>query len=328
MNKRERLEATIQGEPVDRVSVALWRHWPGDDQRAEDQAAAHIAFQHEYDWDFVKVSPSSSFCLRDWGIEDLWVGNIEGTRDYVKRVVSQPEDWLALKVLNPIEGEMACQLDCLDILHNEFKDEVPFIQTIFSPLAQAKNLASREKLLLHMRQNAGQVHYALQTIADTTVRFIQEAKARGIAGIYYAIQLADYTTMSESEYQVFGKPYDLQVLSAANDLWLNVLHLHGPNTMFDLLSSYPVQIVNWHDRESPPDLATGLKTIKWAASGGVSRQALHEDDPEVALEQARDAFAATGGLRWILGAGCVTMTTTPVGNIRKLRNLADELKPE
>ena len=38
MNKRERLEATVAGEPVDRVAVALWRHWPGDDQRAEDLA--------------------------------------------------------------------------------------------------------------------------------------------------------------------------------------------------------------------------------------------------------------------------------------------------
>ncbi len=32
MNKRERLEAAIAGQSVDRVPVALWRHFPGDDQ--------------------------------------------------------------------------------------------------------------------------------------------------------------------------------------------------------------------------------------------------------------------------------------------------------
>src|SRR4051812_6776301 len=98
MNKRERLEATIRGETVDRVAVALWRHWPGDDQRADDLAAAHINFQREYDWDFVKVSPSSSYSIRDWGAVDTWTGNIEGTRDYGPEVIRAPEDWLSLKV--------------------------------------------------------------------------------------------------------------------------------------------------------------------------------------------------------------------------------------
>lgn len=327
MNKRERLEATIGGEPVDRVAVALWRHWPGDDQRAEDMAAVHVQFQEEYDWDFVKVSPSSSFCLKDWGVEDQWVGSLEGTREYTRRVVNGPEDWLSLKILDPLQGSLGEQLRCLGLLHKKFKEDVPFIQTIFSPLAQAKNLAGEESLLLHMRQNAGQVHHALQTIADTTVRFIHEAKKRGIAGVYYAVQLASHSTMSEPEYQVFGKPYDLQILAATKDLWLNVLHLHGAYPMFELLADYPVQVVNWHDRESPPSLAAGLKKLKGAASGGVSREALHDEDPQKALEQAREAFTKTAGLRWILGTGCVMLVTTPRGNVRKLRALTEELRP-
>ncbi len=327
MNKRERLEATISGEPVDRIAVALWRHFPGDDQRPDDLAAAHIAFQKEFDWDFVKVSPASSFCLRDWGVVDEWQGSQEGSRQYVQRVIDGPEDWLSLRVLDPTQGSLGQQLYCLELLQQAFGEDVPFIQTIFNPLAQAKNLAGENKLLVHMRQNAGQIHHALQTISDTTLRFIQEAKTRGIAGIYYAVQQAAYTKMSEAEYEVFGRPYDLQILSAANDLWLNVLHLHGPNTMFDVLADYPVQVVNWHDRESVPKLVAGLKKIRGAASGGISRDVLHQDDPEPALEQARDAFTQVEGRRWIMGAGCVTLVTTPVGNVRKLRALADTLKP-
>jgi uroporphyrinogen decarboxylase len=327
MNKRERLEAAVRGETVDRVPVALWRHFPGDDQRPEDLAAAHIEFQRRYDWDFVKVSPSSSFCLRDWGIEDVWTGNTEGTRDYVRRVVETPDDWLALKVLPPEEGSLGRQLQCLELLHDAFGDEVPFIQTIFNPLSQLKNLAGQERLTLHMRQNAGQVHHALQTVADTTVRFIQAAKNRGIAGVFYAVQHASYRLMSEAEYQVFGRPYDLQVFSALEGLWLNVLHLHGSHPMFQLVSDYPMQIVNWHDRESAPDLKAGLKRIKGAASGGVNRDVLHADDPELALEQARDAYEMTGGRRWVLGTGCVILVTTPEGNIRRLRALADDLTP-
>src|SRR5205814_2358777 len=67
MNKRERLLATSRREPADRIPVAFWRHFPGDDQRASDLAQATIAFQERYDFDFVKVSPSNSFVGEDWG---------------------------------------------------------------------------------------------------------------------------------------------------------------------------------------------------------------------------------------------------------------------
>jgi len=77
MNKRERLEAAIHGQQVDRIPIALWRHFPGDDQRPDDLAAATAGFQRRWDFDFVKVTPASSFCLRDWGVEDEWTGNVE-----------------------------------------------------------------------------------------------------------------------------------------------------------------------------------------------------------------------------------------------------------
>lgn len=69
MTKRERLEATIRGESTDRAPVAL-RHFPVDDQDPADLAASTVAFQRQYDFDLIKVTPASSFCVRDWGVED------------------------------------------------------------------------------------------------------------------------------------------------------------------------------------------------------------------------------------------------------------------
>src|SRR5512139_1268354 len=100
MTRRERLAATVAGEEVDRPAVALWRHFPGDDQRPADLAAATVAWQAQYDWDFIKVSPSSSFCLVDWGAEDRWVGGDEGTREYTRRAVQRPREWARLPVLD------------------------------------------------------------------------------------------------------------------------------------------------------------------------------------------------------------------------------------
>jgi len=50
IRKRERLEATIAGEAVDRPPVALWRHWPVDDQRGDELARASLVFQHTFDF--------------------------------------------------------------------------------------------------------------------------------------------------------------------------------------------------------------------------------------------------------------------------------------
>ena len=79
---RERVEACLRGEIVDRPPVALWRHFPVDDQSAEALAQAHLAFQSVYNFDLVKVTPASSFSVVDWGVTDEWEGNTEGTRTY------------------------------------------------------------------------------------------------------------------------------------------------------------------------------------------------------------------------------------------------------
>ncbi len=168
---RERIQACIKGEILDQTPVALWRHFPVDDQSPETLAAAQIAFQHAYDFDLVKVTPASSFCLRDWGAEDEWRGNPEGTRQYTKHVISQPQDWERLQALDPTAPHLAGQLACLRQIRAGLGPNTPMLQTIFNPLSQAKNLAGQNTLLVHLRKHPDAVMKGLQTIAVTTRRF-------------------------------------------------------------------------------------------------------------------------------------------------------------
>jgi uroporphyrinogen decarboxylase len=317
MKKSKRLMAAIRGEQVDRPPVALWRHFPGDDYRPKDLAAATVAFQRTYDFDFVKVTPASSFCVQDWGSRDRWVGTLEGTREYTFYPVQSPNDWRKLRPLDPFKGGLGAQLECLRLIADDLGDEVPFIQTIFSPLAQAKNLVGGENLLVHLRRNPDDLHYGLEVITETIIRFISAALDTGMDGVFYAVQHAQYGLLSEGEYAVFGRPYDLRALEAVEGLWLNVLHLHGSDVMFDLLADYPVQVVNWHDRETWPTLAEAQERFAGAVCGGLARwDAVVQGTPEQVQEQAADALAQTGGQRFILGTGCVTPVVAPASNIR------------
>jgi uroporphyrinogen decarboxylase len=324
MTKRERLEATIRGEAVDRPAVALWRHFPGDDQRAGDLARAHLAFQARYDFDLMKVSPSSSYCLEDWGVVDRWAaGTDEGTREYVERPVHSPADWHKLTVLDPHQGALARQLHCLELIAAG-AGEVPFIQTIFSPLAQAKNLAGDERLLAHLRTSTDDLKAGLETITETTVRFVREAMKTGAAGIFYAVQHGSYGLLCEEEYRHLGRPYDLKILDAAQEGWFNLLHIHGNDIMFDALADYPVQAVNWHDRDTWPSLAEALKRCGKVVVGGLRRQeTMLLGTPDDVRAEAADALAQTGGRRFVLGTGCVTPITSPTSNIHAAREAVE-----
>lgn len=324
MNKRERLRAALRGETVDRPPVALWRHFPVDDQRPTDLAMATVEWQAAYDFDFVKVTPASSFCLKDWGADDEWRGNPEGTRDYTRRIIERPDDWYALKLLDPTEGKLGDQLRALELIRSGLPKDTPFIQTIFSPLSQAKNLAGADQLAVHLREHPDELRAGLDTIAESTVRFVEAAVRTGIDGIFYAVQLASARTFSDAEYRRFGEPYDRQILAAADNLWLNVLHVHGAPIMFDLAAQYPAHAINWHDRETPPTLAEGLQKFPGAVCGGWRQwETMVLGTPDHVRAEAREAITSTGGRRLILGTGCVTPITAPRANLRAARDVVD-----
>jgi uroporphyrinogen decarboxylase len=296
--------------------VALWRHFPVDDQTPEGLAEATINFQQAYDFDLVKVTPASSFCLKDWGVEDTWKGATEGTREYTNRRIIEPEDWGKLELLDPFRGRLSEQLTCLELVNNQLGKDVPVLQTIFNPLSQAKNLAGGSNLIVHLRKYPAAVHEGLQVITEVTLRFIEAAKRTGIAGIFFALQHANYGLLNEQEYREFGCTYDLVILEAVRDLWLNMLHLHGDEVMFDLVAGYPVQVINWHDRDTQPSLADAKNRFDGVACGGLQREdTMVLGSPARVTAEATDAILSTAGERFILGTGCVLPTIAPRANI-------------
>ena len=320
LTHRQRIENCLSELPNDRPPVALWRHFPVDDQNPDSLARATLNYQRTYDFDLVKVTPASSYCLRDWGVEDEWQGASEGTRQYTKRVIHQPEDWSKLKVLHPHQGWLGRQLECLKVLQKELEPDTPVIQTIFSPLSQAKNLVGAQQLLVHLRRFPGEVHAGLKIITESTLAFIEALSAQGVSGVFYAVQHAQYGLLSEMEYQEFGQTYDLQVLEPAKSMWLNMLHLHGEQVMFQLFKDYPLQVINWHDRDTWPNLLEGQKLFSGAVCGGLQRQLVELGTPDQVGEQALNAIQMTGKHRFILGTGCVTPITAPHGNLLSVRN--------
>jgi uroporphyrinogen decarboxylase len=329
---------------MDRLPVALWRHFPVDDQSPDTLADATLLFQNMYDFDLVKVSPASSFCLKDWGITDAWEGSTEGTRRYTNRVINKPLDWETLLPLEPTAPHLAGQLACLRQIRRRLGPSVPMLQTIFSPLAQAKNLCGGETLLVHLRKYPEALMKGLETISLSTQRFVEAALKTGIDGVFYAIQHAQAELLTLGEYKTFGVPFDHKSLEPAGDLWCNMLHLHGSNIHFEIVSDFSFQIINWHDRDTSPSLTEALKaagvfsksslnerekagtsgvSARFAVCGGLALDTLVYGQQNDVRKEARNAIAQTKGRRLILSTGCVVPIIASHGNILAARQSLD-----
>ncbi len=316
---RERIQACLNGETPDRTPIALWRHFPVDDQDPETLAASTLHFQNTYDFDIVKVTPASSFEVKGWGVEDQWMGDAEGSRRYTKRIIQQPGDWEKIHELEPTSPHLAGQLACLRLIRQNLSPETPLIQSIFNPLSQAKNLAGNEMLIEHIRKYPEAVLKGLDTIAKTTARFVEAVCETGVDGIFYAVQHAQSELLSLEEYKTFGVPFDHKVLKAADDLWCNMLHLHGRDIYFSLLRMYNFQIVNWHDRETYPSLAEAQSLFKGTLCGGLRQDTLVFEDQAKVRQEAEDAIRQTKSQRFILGTGCVVPVIASHGNLTAAR---------
>jgi len=316
---KERMQACLKGEVIDRPPVALWRHFPVDDQAPGTLAKATLNFQQTYDFDLVKVTPASSFSIRDWGAEDEWHGHTEGTRQYTKRVINDPRDWEHLPVLDSTAPQLAAQLECLRMIRAKLGSDTPLLQTVFNPLSQAKNLAGNETLLAHLRLYPEAVMKGLATITETTHRFVEACLKTGIDGVFFAVQHAQAHLLSLQEYETFGLPDDLKVLESARELMSNLLHLHGHDVYFSVVSSLNFPIVNWHDRETHPSLAEAQQLFNGVACGGLRQDTLVYQNQAEVQKEAADAIQQTGGKRFLLGTGCVVPVIASHGNMLAAR---------
>lgn len=317
MNHWQRVEAAILGEPTDRPPVAMWRHFPDDDQHADKLVAHTLQWQRKWQFDLVKFMPSGTYGVEDWGAVSAYRGAANGAREVVQPAVVRTDDWLRLAPLDVRQGAYGRQNDALAATAKALKGEVPLLQTVFSPLTTARKLAT-DKLFADLRRSPDALEHALAVITDVTIRFALDALARGAHGVFFATQLASHRLLTESEYERFGKHYDLQVFAALRGkARLNMLHAHGDDIMFDLLSDYPAEMFNWHDRLTDPPLARAAERFPRLLVGGISEHGtlLYGTEQEIE-DQVHEALLQTDGRRLMIGPGCVLPVAATEASLR------------
>lgn len=327
MTRRDRIRATLAGEPTDRPPVSLWRHFYDREGSSEALANAMLEFQSTYDWDFMKVNPRASYHVEDWGVRTARPGT--GPLDkpkVVQSVVRTPQDWDRIRPLDVRQGVLAEHLDAEERIAAQVQGDVDWVMTVFNPISIAADLVNDDAMLLdHLRHHGERVHGALRAITETFAAFTRETMARGAAGIFFATtDWGNHTRIGMEEIEEFGRPYDLRVLAEAASAPLNILHVCGAGAFARELADYPVQVISWdaHEAGNPSIRAMRVVTEKTLLTG-ISHERTFVNGPAKALEdEARAAVAESGGTRFILGPGCAVPAASPAEHYGVVREAA------
>ena len=333
MQREERLKAVLKGEAPDRIPVSVWMHLSEFDQDPRALAEEMIRFNEAYDYDFIKMMPFGAYTTPDWGAK------LRVYCDKYKEVeiedggIHSPEDYEKLEVLAPVHGSWGKTLQAAQYTEKYRKGNTPFIQTIFSPGTTLKKLAG-DRLFADMLEHPQKVHQALSVITETTIRFIEANIDAGVSGFFFGTQMANYDLMTDILHAEFCKPYDLRVIAAYNKkTWLNVVHVHGKNIMFDTVAAYPLPILNWHDRQTEPNFAQaraktgkvflgGVKEGPAIVSGRLEYESIMASggiDAEDIRRHIQEAMDMVGGKGVIVGPGCVADPKSPPELLKAVR---------
>lgn len=326
MNKKERVEAALRGEAVDRVPVSVWGHDYQREGSAQTLAEATLESYTRYDWDYVKVTPRSSYIVEGWKARYKPSGEKYMPPVLDATPIRSSSDWKRLRPIEPDQGALGEQLLALQLINHALGFEAYFVETIFSPLAVAQLLVGGDEPVLQtIREDRNAMHTALRVIAETITSFAIACLEQGAHGIYYALNgWASADQLTEDQYREFGEQYDLEILDTLKSRSkCTVLHNSGENIHFDLVASYPVHVINWAcEKQGNPDLRDGMRRSGKAVMGGLSASTLQKGGTASQIQdEVGGVLELTGGRNLLLAPGGSIAPDVPSKNLNALRRM-------
>lgn len=324
MDKRSRVYAALEGLPVDRVPISLWRHFYKQEQTATGLASATLAFYNRYKFDLIKLTPSTLYSIEDWGAQIVYSKTDEQPSFLKKSVIKKPADWRNLTTLRGTDGAYGQVLEAIKLVKNQLTDaDAPMLMTVFTPLTIAYQLAGN-RLFEHIKEYSTDVHIGLATIAETISRFANVAINAGADGIFFTNQVAQTNQLDQNAYQKFGVTYDLIALERVKTRPIPlVLHLEGERIYFETVNQYPVHAISWQSNDNNISVVEALQLTNKTLMTGLPQTMLEKAKPATIITQAKQIMEQVNQQRFILAPSDIISPHTPDENLQAISQLTD-----
>ncbi|PYN22172.1 MAG: uroporphyrinogen decarboxylase [Candidatus Rokuibacteriota bacterium] len=314
MTRRERVMAAVRGAPVDRVPVSLWLHNFATENSAETLAAETLRLARRFEWDFLKPQSRAQCFAEMWGLR--YAPSRERATPYTvtRAPLATAADLRRLEPADARTGALGEQLQALQAIRKAMGAETPIIWTVFSPLMVLPYLlvGGRTTALPLMRSEPAAMDHALDAMAVTLGDYARAAVEAGADGLFYATNMATRELSSAAECRRFQRPYDLRILRSVETAPFNVLHVCGPEVLFDEFADYPATVLSWATVPGNPSLADGHRRTGRAVLGGLPAKPVVAGLPPSEVEaRGRRAIAEMRGRFLLLGPDCSIDPDTP-----------------
>jgi uroporphyrinogen decarboxylase len=329
MTKWERVEAALEGAEVDRIPISLWKHYHLQDRAPGQLAEVSLALHRQFDTDLIKLTPSGLYPIQDWGATIQFGRDDDFLPLAVQPIISSPDQWDMLPRLDVTKGVLRRELETIHHVAAGLDGSAPFMMTLFSPLTIAFKLCgdkiSGERIVDHIRQAPRQLHRGLAVIQDVVIEYAAACMEAGAPGFFFATQMATTDLLTREEFREFSVPYDIAVLeSLVGKSKVTMLHVCKKNLMFDLVTDYPVHVINWAAGTSGTTLVDARQMTDKPLAGGLSLDTLLHGTEGDVLAEAQTSIAQAGRKGFILAPDCVIKGPSPDANLAAGRQAVEE----
>lgn len=338
---RERFNAVLKGEILDRPPITAYRHFPGLEAEPKSLADSLLSFQSEFDFDLLKVHPSAVY------LQEIW-GEVYDYSDYVsdvfpRRLFRQIDQLEKFHLFNHKDGNSAAMSKVLHAIHNVkkgLKEDTPVVHTLFTPidiLTLALDIvpiarrveANRDdnRLIEYMSTHKDLLHEALEAISSTFLDYIYHAMDAGIDALFYSgMGYSRENYYRFAEWEEFIKKYDLKILQPLHDAGLPIIfHACGMHSNPQRFVDYPINVLHWDQKEglNPPLVGAEKWLGKIIPMGGIDEELFAKGDSKKIEEAALRTLQANKNKPYIFSPGCSVSIHTKSKYLEVFRRSVD-----
>ena len=330
----------VNGKATVPFLTAAWQHFNEHENDPEEFAQYTIDFVDKWDWDWVKINPRATYYSEVWGSTyDPHDYGPDPIQKQLSAAIEKPSDIAKIERI-PLSDSKVLQdaLKSARLIRDHFPDRV-VVMTLFSPLSALLQCAGlslylgdaiygsdpnfgAKELILDQPDAAKR---ALQAITDTFVEYVHQLVApvseegSGLDGIFFAVTgTASNGYFTKEEFDEFSRPYDLQVLAAAQGK-IKVFHTCRMDSHPEWFTDYPVSAIQWDQfMRDNPDITEDLGITP---VGGVNFKLFAPGADEAQVRKELDeTVSACEGKPFFLAPSCTVPTPASDEALALLRN--------
>ncbi len=304
MDRRQRVEAVLEGRRPDRTPVCFWHHFGA--LSPEDTVRAHVGWLEESGVDLLKMMSDEFFI-------------------YPLKGAKTPADFLALRPLGKRDPYVRGQIERAGQINEAIRGGAVTLYNAFSPYANLKHAMGQEEALALLKASPEAFGHVLEVILEDTLDVIRGLLTEsGIDGVMLCLQGAEEGLFDEESYLRYLRPGEKAIAETAAALsGRNLLHLCGWDGVPDRLERWkdlPSAMVNWDVDVERVKLKDGRDYFGGRVLlGGLNNRpgtVLPSGSREEVHDAVRRVLREAEGSRFILGADCSLPTDVDPQRVR------------